>query len=669
MNAPPVPLDVEQSAPQPHVGRVWLLRAVTLALFAVLVARLWFLQVVHGAEYERLAARNLVRLEPTAAPRGAIVDREGRLLATNRLGHRIAILDVAGGQHQHQRRRLLAVNAAAPDEAERVGLPNPSLDEQLALLTRLLELDTDELAELHANLNDPQRPKFTPVTVREDADNAALTRVQERLWQLPSVVIEDVPMRTYPRGRLCAHVVGYVGQISPTALEKRRAAEQRDLRALTARGDRARRTLTNAQLPQLEELNQRLRVLERLSRQTARVVGQTGLEEASDAELTGEPGMQTWQVNARNAPVRLVSTTVGEAGHELVLNLDARLQQAAANALAGRAGSVSVLDPRDGAVLALYSSPTYDPNHFVPRIDRARWRALLHADDHPLENRCLRAAYPPGSTFKGLIGTAAGLSSGAIGAQTTSTCEGGLTIGGHFKKCWATHGTVGLTAAVAHSCDVFFYQAALRMGPQPIIAMARAFGLGDRTGIDLPGERPGALPDPARHKRRWKREWYGGDTANIVIGQGDVGATTLQMARATAAVANGGTLWRPQVVREVRQSDARTVLRPWTPAAVGTVPLSAAQLGVIREAMRAAVDQGTAHVVALPGIAVCAKTGSAEDGTQRLPHAWFVCFAPADHPRIALCAMVENAGHGAEAAGPIARAVLAEYFREQGMLP
>ena len=663
----PVPVALDHTDPSPHQPRVALLRALTLLLFAALLARLWVLQVVRRGEAERMASRNLVRIEPTAAPRGAVFDRQGTLLATNRLSHRVAILDLAGSRTRRAR-HLFAVNAAAPGDAALVGMPNPTLDEQLKTLAELLALTTEEMSQIRAGLNDPQRPKFAPVTVRDDADPEALTRVEERLWELPSVVIEPVPMRRYPLGRVTAHLLGYVGSISPDELAARRAEQAQAIAALAARIDLARRTWRNTELPKIEAMTQQLRVLERLRNQVARTVGKTGLEASHEQDLVGEPGMQTWQVNARNQPVRLVASSNGRAGHSLVLNLDARLQRLAAEQMGGRRGSVVAMDPRDGAVLVLYSSPTYDPNAFVPRIAPAVWKDIVTDGSHPLENRALRAAYPPGSTFKGIVGTAAGLKAGAITTASAAVCSGGMQIGGRFKKCWQTHGGVGLTAAIAQSCDVFFYQAALRMGPTPIIAMATAFGLGVPTGIDLPDERGGGLPDPARHKRKWKREWYGGDSANTIIGQGDVNTTSLQVCRMTAVVANGGTVHRPQVVREVRRREG-DVVRRWAPEVQGRAPLNTAQIGLIRAGMRAAVVSGTARIVDLPGIPVAAKTGSAEDGTRRLPHAWFVAFAPSDAPTIAVCVMVENAGHGATEAGPVARALLAAWFRQQGMLP
>ncbi|MBI5830871.1 MAG: hypothetical protein HZB16_00995 [Armatimonadetes bacterium] len=646
--SPPVPVNLDQAEPSPHLARAWALRVITLLLLGGLFGRLWVLQIVRGGEAERLAARNRVRLEPTVAPRGAIFDGRGQLLATNRLSHRIALVDLSGAREDRRARTTWMINAASPRAAASVDMPMPTVDEQLALLARLLRLTPDDVGLIRTELASRTRPRFAPVTVIDDADAKALTLVQERLWQLPSVVIDPVPARRYPAGRLAAHVVGYVGSISPKELDARRAEEQAAIDALRLRIDNARNDLPNSQLSQLAALNRQLQVAERLRNQTARTVGKTGLEAAHDTELQGEPGIQTWQVNARGLPIKLLSTSQGEAGNALWLNLDLRLQKVAAEALVGRRGSAVAIDPRDGAVLAMVSSPGYDPNDFVPKINSALWQSILDDTAHPMENRALRSAYPPGSTFKGIVSTAAGFKAGVISEHTSCSCGGALRIGGHLKKCWMTHGGVDLQTAIAQSCDVFFYIAGLRMGPTPIIDMAKGFGLGEPTGIDLPEERGGNLPDPEQHKRRWRREWYPGDTANLVIGQGDVNCTALH---------------------EVRSRDGQTVVKPWQPVRRGTVPASADALRQIKQGMVLAVTHGTAAPAALPGINVAGKTGSAEVGGDREAHAWFCCFAPVERPRVAVAVMVENGGHGSEAAAPIARAMMSTLFELEGKAP
>ncbi|NUQ02093.1 MAG: penicillin-binding protein 2, partial [Armatimonadetes bacterium] len=517
-------------------------------------------------------------------------------------------------------------------------------------------------------LEDPTRPKFTPVVVREDLDPVLLTRVEERLWRLPSVVIEKVPLRWYPRAAVTAHVVGYVGIISPDELDERRSKQDQEIAALKARIQQARHEFSDEQMPELEQLLDRLAILQRLRSHAETMVGKTGLEAQYEDYLQGEPAIRTWQVNARNEPVKLLATRAGAPGNSVYLNLDAAMQDLAARLLRGRRGSAVAIDPRDGAVLTIYGSPSYDPNLFIPRIRSRDWARILNDPARPLQNRAIRNIYPPGSTFK-LVTSAAGLEAGSITPRTTVSCPGGLQVGSMFKRCWSTHGGgIDLTRALAVSCDTYYYRAALKMGPHPVLDTATMFGLGAPTGIDLPNEHPGRLPTDEWHRRHHERDWYPGDTANIAIGQGDIAATSLQMALVAATVANGGTIYQPQVVREIRSRDGR-VVRRWQPKRLRRIPLPPDSIERIRHGLRAAVTNGTAGAAALPNIAVAGKTGSAEDPPRNLPHAWFVCFAPYDRPQIAVAVMVENAGHGGENSAPVAKALMEQYFRSRGITP
>lgn len=653
------PLELDAPEPHPHLGRVWFLRATTLLCFAGLLARLWVLEVVRYVDHERLASRNRVRYEPTESPRGGIYDRAGRLLAGNRIAHRVAILDLA---------REGETGADARSTAAGAGFPRPSLDEQLQRLTGLLGLSDDEVRRIRADLANPARPRFTPVTVRDDIDLPTRVKVEERQWELPNVIIEPVPFRAYPEGPRLAHVIGYVGSIGPAELARRRQRQDEEIRQLAREIAASRRELGDPASAQVEQLIERLAILRRLRDHAIAVVGKTGIEAQYERDLQGEPGIRTWQVNARSEPVAILGATAGEGGHALILNIDRDLQATAAAAFAGRRGSVVALDPRDGAVLVLYASPSYDPNLFIPKISPSDWQAILDDERHPLQDRPIRNAFPPGSTFK-MVTATAGLVAGAITSGTSVSCGGGMNVGSSVKRCWATHGGgIDLIRGIALSCDTFFYRVGLRMGPEAIRATALAFGLGAPTGIDLPGEQGGRVPTEEWHRSHHHRGWYPGDTANIAIGQGDIQATCLQMASVTATVANGGQVFAPRVVREIRSRDLRTVIRPWRATLVRRLEAPPDVFARVRAGMRAAVTSGTAGPAALPNVAVAGKTGSAEDPPRRLPHAWFVCFAPYEQPTIAIAVMVENAGHGSANAAPIARAILERYFasREAG---
>lgn len=666
-----LPLDLEHPDPCPHRPRVVGLAVVTVLLFAALLGRLYLLQVVRYSRYERLASHNRLRHEPGLAPRGGVFDQRGELLAGSRIAHRVAILNLADPARQLAGRRGVHPGADALDFTSAValaGLPQPTLDEQLAELDALLDLSDREVVEIRAQLEDSSRPKFTPVVVRDDVEGTELCRIEERLWRLPSVVIERVPFRAYPYGPAFAHIIGYVGVISPAELEDRRARQDEQIAALRSKVAAARRELSDADLSRLTALESELDILVRLRSQADSIVGKTGLEARYEEQLQGDPGIRTWLVNARNEPVKLLSTTEGRAGQSLILNLDANMQQVAAKRLAGRRGSAVVLDVRDGAVLTLYGSPSYDPNLFIPKITPDDWKQIINDPAHPLQNRAIRNAYPPGSTFK-MVTSAAGLASGAITDYFGVSCPGGMQVGSRFKRCWATHGGgIDLTRALAVSCDVFYYRATLKMGPDALREMAAQFGIGEATGIDLPNEQTGRLPTEAWHEAHHHRGWYPGDTTNIAIGQGDIAATSLQMARICAAVANGGQLYRPQVVREVRDREGK-VIRPWQPDLQRRIQLDADDFGKIRRGMRAAVTSGTSGAAALPNVAVAGKTGSAEDPPRVLPHAWFVCFAPYEQPEIAVAVMVENAGHGGTNSAPVAKDLMIEYFKSRGREP
>jgi penicillin-binding protein 2 len=380
--------------------------------------------------------------------------------------------------------------------------------------------------------------------------------------------------------------------------------------------------------------------------------------------------------------VRRLETIGEKAGNTLVLTLDAKMQKAAEVALshARNAGAAVAIDVRNGEVLALASNPTFDPNIFsLPRRDPRRTRAIEHIFETNLPekqrtkkylyNRAVTSHYAPGSTFKMVTGSA-GLEKGAITPNTTFTCSGGLRLGRWFG-CWGTHGAQNLYGAYAKSCDVYFYQTALRLGnpessgPAYLAKIARQFGLGSKTGIDLPTDGDGLIPDPD-WRRRINRtrpdlaRWYPGNTLNMSIGQGDVLATPLQMALVTAAVANGGTLWKPHLMKTVQDRNGKvtTTFKPQGKS-VGIQP---EYLAAVRRGLRQVVTSGTGRGVALPQVAVAGKTGSAEDDNHGLPHAWWVCFAPYENPKIAIAVIVENSGHGSENAGPVAKEMLEAAF-------
>ena len=589
------------------------LLVLALAFFALLM-RLYFLQVVSGSNFASRAQSNRLRPVEVPAPRGLITDRTGLVLATSRPLHSVAVVP---GLLPHARKQKI--------ERARV----------IQTLANLLQIDARTIEpQIEKALK--RQGRYDAVPIKSDIDLSAIARIEENRAELGAgVLITDELRRVYPLGAMAGHTLGYSGVVN-----------ERDL---------ARAKQEGAPLGAFDR------------------VGKSGIERQYNDILHGEHGAQIFEVDASNRPVGERAPIAATPGKTLQLTLDARLQRAAETAL-GRAknnGAVAAIDPRNGEVLVLASRPTLDPNLFeLPRAQfSAAYRKLLATPGYPLLNRAATSRFPPGSTFK-MISAAAGLQKGVIDPNWTVTCNGGFTLGRRFG-CWKVHGRgVNLSRALAESCDVYFYELALKLGnsqgsgPTYLAQTARKFGLGSDSGIDLPTDEAGLVPDPAWLRRVNAKhpayaQWMPGNTLNMSIGQGDVLATPLQMALATGAVANGGTLWKPHLMRKYMSSDGETRMFAKSGTSVGISPRN---LELIRRGLRRTVTNGTGRLGALPNVAVAGKTGSAEDANNVLPHSWWVCFAPYDKPTIAIAVLVENSGHGSENALPIAREILQARF-------
>ena len=603
--------------------RAWSSIGVLVLVFFGLLLRLWYLQVVEGAEFLALAQQNRVRRVPLAAPRGLILDRYKNVLATSRTTHSVAVVPAA--------------------------LPSKKRDAEgrarvLQTLGFLLKQTPQEIeAKIDKALDSPNVHPYDPIRISEDADYKTLTLIEENKPRLgPAVLVTDDLLRSYPNGKLAAHVLGYTGSVTERDLERNKEALE---------GDDAVRELGYDD-----------------------ILGKSGVEKIYDRQLSGERGAKQYLVDSRSRPVQSLASVDEKPGNTLQLTLDSRLQRAAEEGLAKarNSGAVAVIDVRDGSILALASNPTFDPNVFSlkGKAFSAAYKQIVDNPKHPLIDRAVSSRWPPGSTFK-MITAAAGLQQGSITPQTTWTCNGGLRMG-RFFGCWKVHGAnVNLSRAIAESCDVYFYQAALKMGdpestgPTYLAKIARRFGLGSESGLDLTGESPGLIPDPAwrreyNRKRPQLQHWYPGNTLNMSIGQGDVLATPLQMAVVTAAIANGGFRVRPHLLKAVRDANGREIEKPTIERT--SVGIDARHIAQIAQDMRATVTKGTGRSIALPQVAIAGKSGSAEDANNALPHAWFVAFAPYDKPQIAIAAIVENSGHGSENSVPLCKAVLEAAF-------
>ena len=606
-----------------------LFRLTIILLFAGLMIRLWRLQIVEADRYRAWADENRFRLVYTEAPRGVIYDRQGQILVRNIPSFSVEI-----------------VPAYLPHEEGARG----------QVLPRLAELvDTPSLsaASLEELLAGTALAPFRPVVVAQDVDRETAFVVAEEHLNLPGVQLKITPIRQYMEGPLTAHILGYVGRIPAERVEEYRAREY-DLH------------------------------LDR--------VGLAGVEYTFEEELRGQKGQKYIEVDVAGREVRTVGVAQeASPGHNLILTLDLDLQWAVEEALrAGMeevgsiSGSVIVLNPQTGEVLALVTLPSYDNNLFAGGISAQDYKRLAEDPEHPLVNHAIGGQYPPGSTIK-IILAAAGLEEGIISPQPRLLCQGTLWLPNKYFPedpelaqpfyCWlrSGHGALNVVEALAYSCDIFFYQlgGGFRefegLGLERLAEYAERFGLGQRSGIALTGETAGLVPTAKWKRINYAESWTTGDTYNVSIGQGFILATPLQMVNATAAVANGGALYRPQIVYEVRTADGRLV-RPFQPEVIRQVGVSPKHLELIRQGLRGAVAWGTARRADLPEVAVAGKTGTSEflgprDEEGNLPtHAWFTAFAPYEDPEIALVVFVAGGGEGSSTAVPIAAQILRYYF-------
>jgi penicillin-binding protein 2 len=574
-------------------ARLGVLQSLAVGLMTLLGIQFWNLQVVRGKTFRTLAENNRSRSVALAAPRGPLLDRDGRVLVENRPSFNVLL---------------------TPEHAD-------DLDTEVSRLARALEIGEAQIRERVA-----RRTVFRPVVVKSDVSLSDVAALEARHLELPAVSVDVVPLRSYPLAAAAAHALGRVGEISERQL----------------------------QLPEYEGLG------------PGALVGQAGLESQYNRRLMGTDGFRRVIVNSRGLEVAEAERQSPVDGPPLTLTLDSRLQAAMDKAFAGRAGSAVALDPRTGEILAMTSTPAYDPNEFTTGIEPALWARLTSDAATPLVNRVIQGQYSPGSTFKLVIATAA-LEEGVISPSTTVYCPGYLSVYNTVFRCHkaAGHGVMDVHKALTLSCNVFFYQTGIRLEIGRIAAWAKRLGLGAPTGVDLPHELGGLVPSPEWKMRLFKTPWYGGETVSVAIGQGQVGATPLQMARLAAAFANGGKLVRPHLVRWADGEAAAMA-----PAEIGIKP---ATLEVIKSGMKAVVEEGTGWRARLPGIAVAGKTGSAQvvaksrlektpTAVAMLPHGWFLAFAPADAPRIALAVLVEHGRSGGEGAAPVAHDILAAFF-------
>jgi len=654
-----VPPPLERST----VLRLAFLAALSVLLLGALLARLWFLQVLAGDRFAELADSNRLRTVVSQAPRGHILTSDGRELVVNRpalalTADRQALVDAAGRPRDAQAARTIR---------------------RLALL-----LDIEEQVLLR-RIGDVRYSPFRPVPVAVDVTAEMVLTVRQNQELFVGINAETIPVRDYPEGDLAAHLVGYLGQISRDELADPRYADYRG-------GD---------------------------------LIGRGGLEQSYEAELRGRGGQEVFVVNRRGSVIDVQSRREPQPGLDLVTWLDLDVQRAVEGALAdgivasrsirrpdGRtlpstAGSAIVMDARTGGIVAMASYPSYDPTEFVGGVSADYWAFVNDpVQGQPLNNRPIAGQYPPGSVYK-IVSGAAMLEAGLVTPTTRVSCPGSYTVADVTFRNWnpANEGPMDLATALKRSCDTYFYDLAFRQWqveqrqgtPDEIMQrVSRAFGLGERLGIDLPGERAGVVPGRQWREEFWLRYrdgycqragvatpgsfeqellldlcrfggiWRGGDAVNMSIGQGDMLTTPLQMAAAYQAIANDGVLLRPTVGRELRDADG-SLVRTIEPEVLSVLDLTAAELRSIQSGLeRVVMEPGGTAVGAFSGfplrdIPVAGKTGTAER-KPRVPYAWFAAYAPADDPRYVVVVSVEEGGGGSQTAAPIARRILEHLF-------
>lgn len=587
-----------------------------ILVFAVFFVRLFQLQIVEGENLRLRSQSNYVRQVRLEAPRGDILDRYRRVIATTRPAFGVQVM---------------------PSE-----LRHPQ--ETFRVLGALLEQDPEALRQA---VGTPRgRARFQPVRLAGDLPWDLRARVESHSFALSGVISDMRPRRLYEGGDAAAHLLGYIGEIRKEQLESRAFAGYRS-------GD----VIGQAGVERWQEAELRGRAGGRnvMVNVAGRVIG-----EPLD-ELEPEPG---------NTLVLTIDFELQkEAASAFLPDVLGEPE---------KMGAVVALDPRSGDVLALVSRPAFDPNDFAGGIDVAGWKQLTQDEWRPLQNRALSGQYPPGSTYKAIVAAAA-LEEGLVEPEEEVFCPGHFRLGRRVYRCWkrAGHGNMALRDALVQSCDVYFYQAGLALSIDRLAFFARGFGLGRETGISLGTESPGLVPTSWWKERRTGEPWQRGETVSAAIGQGFNLATPLQMAVAYAAIANGGKLMKPRLLLRVERRDGSMVEGP-PPEVRGTVPVAPEHLARVRDALHGVVADrhGTGGRSRLPDVEVAGKTGTAqvvrlkhtEDlEEEEVPlrfrdHAWFVAFAPVEAPEIVVAVLVEHGGHGGSAAAPIARRVLAKYF-------
>ncbi|MDD5240800.1 MAG: penicillin-binding protein 2 [Sulfuricella sp.] len=601
--------------------RLGIAAAIAALLFTLLVGRFFFLQVVQHEYFSTLAENNRISIVPVVPNRGLILDRNGVVLAYNYSAYTLEI---------------------TPSKVRR-------LETTINDLAALVDIQPRDRKRFKKLLEESRN--FESLPIRARLNDVEVARFAANRYRFPGVEIKARLFRHYPKGELASHAIGHIGRIN------------------------------DADLEQLEEDD------EMANYRGTDHIGKLGIEQSYEKQLHGITGFEQVETDAGGHALRVLSHRPSTSGKDLTLTIDSRMQEAAERAFGQFRGALVAIDPKSGEVLAFVSKPGFDPNLFIDGIDPVSWDALNNSPDKPLNNRALRGQYPPGSTFKPFMALA-GLELGKRTPSYTISDPGFFTLAGntHHYRDWKQggHGMVDMKKAITVSCDTYFYSLANDLGPDNIFNFIGQFGFGKKTGIDIEGETTGLLPSREWKMKRHKQKWYAGDTVSVGIGQGYNLATPLQLAYATAILANNGTPIRPHLVRSVRDAgSSQAQLMPIKPAA--TLNLKPENLALVKEAMVSVTQPGgtAPRVGANAPYLIAGKSGTAQViaikqtekyveskvSERNRDHALFIAYAPADDPKIAVAILVENGGHGGSTAGPIARTLLDFYLLGKLPLP
>ena len=603
-------------------ARLRFIQALVLVMLGVLGVRLYVLQVVRGERYGEIAENQRRRRLPIPAPRGVIFDREKRVIVDSRPTYNVIL--------------------------SREDVKDKPLSSLIGPLSEGLAIDAEMLNERF----DQVTPAFESILIKQDAQANDIAWVEAHNLEFPELRVEQQPQRRYPANGMLAHVLGYVGEISPEQL-KQQSFKDKGLKP----GD---------------------------------IIGQSGLEQVYDDYLRGRDGYREVVVDSRGRIQDEIETIAPTPGRDLITTIDLDLQQSAEEQLQNsvtRRGVIVAMDPNNGEILAMASYPTFDPNLFSQRITsregRAEYAALTTDPETPLLNRAIQGRQPPGSTWK-IPMAIAGLQQGAITLDHSNlVCGGGITIGNKFTRCMGNHGSPDVKTAITHSCDGYFYRLGLKMGIDGIVSMVDEFDLNKRTGIDLPNEVVSFTPSREFKRRMQPRDpdWRDIDTVYASFGQVYDIITPIALLRTIAGISMGGRMYIPHLLKEVEPIGS-----PGSPeyrAAAGFQPLDPARpnpkMLPIPEDIHHAVVEGMWNVVngcgtgagiRMAGFDIAGKTGTAQvvslgkDTGKNKDHSWFVSYAPAYKPEIAMVALIENSGFGGRHAAPAIRGVYDTYYRK-----